>query len=180
MSIGQEAVFFLQSDSANGFYSQIHFGLPLAKSSLSFESERKAVVRMLKVLADPQTALLSDKAGDRQFAASALIARYRILGQHSQPAALVNEPIPADESRLILQALSEMKWDDVVDPRSAIGLQSAFRHLQLTEKDGWTQPQAKANEDQNAVLNKAVSSWLKDNAGKYRIQRLVVKQAKPE
>ena len=124
------------------------------------------------VFADPQTALLADKERDRHFAAWALVARYRTPRPYWDRAALANEPIPADQSKLILETLSEMKWND-----NAARLQDAFWRLQPTEKDGWRPPQPKANEDPNELMSQAVAKWLKDHSGKYRLQRLVAKSS---
>ena len=176
LNVGQEAIFFLERNPANDFYSQIEYSRPLAKSDLNYESERKAVIRLLNVYADPHQALLADKAADRQFAAIALVARYRAPRHYQNTNEFAGEPIPADESRLILETLAEMKWGDVpFDARGVFSLQNAFWQLQLTEKDGWKPPQPKANEDANEVMGKAAVKWIKENGGKYRMLRLVEK-----
>ena len=170
MKLEQQAIFFLQADPSADFYRQIEYALPVEKSSPNFESGRKSVVAVAKILADPQTALLADKARDRQFAAWTLVARYRAAPAWLDAAAQANEPIPADESALILETLSEMKWND-----SSVSLQDAFRRLQLTEKDGWQQPRPKANEDPDEIMSQAVAKWFRDHSGRYRLQRLVAK-----
>ncbi len=172
LDVGQEAIFFLQAHPTADFYTQISYGLPLAKSDPNYETERKAIGRLLKIVADPHTALLAEKAADRQFAACALLARYRT----SRPAALTTEPIPADESKRILEILAEMKWSDPpLDANGVISLPNAFWSLQLTEKDGWQKPEPNQNQDANEVVGNAASKWIRENAGKYRIERLVAK-----
>lgn len=125
--------------------------------------------------ADPQTALLGDKARDRQFAALALVARYRASRPHWESNALTRKPISVDESKLILEALAEMKWHDPPLDAGAMSLPNVFWQLQLTEKDGWKQPQPRANEDANEVMAKAVAKWFKERAGNYRIEQLIAK-----
>ena len=177
MSVGQEGIFFLQADLAYGFCRQIEYGLAIGKSDLQFENAQKLIAAVVKVYARPSAALSADNTVDRQFAAVALVARYRAgqlpLGARSQ----VEEPIPVDESRLILAALGGMKWTDPpLEPSGVMSLPNAFRQLQLSEKDGWREPQPKANEHPDEVIGKAVAEWFKDHSAKYRIQRHVVRE----
>jgi hypothetical protein len=174
LNVGQEGIFFLQADSAKGFCRQIEYALPIDKSSLQFENARKAVAAMVKVFADPDRTIRADKARDRQFAAVALVARYRASHPAFGTAKHVSESIPADQSKRILDALAEMKWDDPpLDPEGVMTLPHAFRQLQPTDKDGWQEPKPNANEDADEVEGKAVAQWFKDHSAKYRIERLV-------
>lgn len=182
MNVGREGIFFLQADSANAFYRQVEYGLPVGKLEPHFEDARKVVAALAKTYADPTAALRADKAPDRRFAAVALLARYRAVRPLFGTTTQVDEPIPADESKLILNVLAEMKWNDPpLDPAGVISLPSAFQMLGLSEKDGWRPPQPKANEDPNVATGKAVAEWLKNHSATYRIQRRVVQvtDAKP-
>jgi hypothetical protein len=177
LNVGQEGIFFLQSDSAQAFCRQIEYGLPIAKLDHQFDNAQKLIATVVSVYADPIAALSTGKLTDRQFAALALVARYRTgrapFGRWSQ----VDEPISTEESRRILDTLAGMKWTDPpLDAAGVMSLPSAFRQLQLTEKDGWREPQLLANDDPNAVLGKAVAVWLSDYAAKYRIQRRVFRE----
>jgi hypothetical protein len=177
LDVGKEGIFFLQADSANAWCRQIEDALPIEKSSLRFEDARKVVAAVVKVHADPVAALSADKARDRQFAAVALVARYRTGRPTPDAKTHVDEPIPAAESRLILGVLAGMKWNDpALDADGIISLPSAFRQLQLSEKDGWQQPQPKADENPDDVMGKAVAEWFKNHAAEYRIQRRIVRE----
>jgi hypothetical protein len=176
LDVGKEGLFFLQADSANAWCRQIEDALPIDKSSFRFEDARKVVAAVFKVHADPLAALSADNARDRQFAAVALVARYR-TGRPILDKTYVDEPISAAESKRILGVLAGMKWNDpALDPDGVISLPSAFGQLQLLEKDGWQQPRPKANEDPGEVMGKAVAEWFKNHAAEYRIQRRVVRE----
>ena len=143
---------------------------------MDFDNELKNIRKILKIFADPLTALRANKADDRQFAACALVLRYQAARWLAEPAALARESIGAEESKLILGALSEMKWGETpFDPEGVVTLKNAFEHLNLTEKEGWRPPQPKNGEDVNQLMTQAVSTWIKDNANKYRVPRLVAK-----
>jgi hypothetical protein len=77
------------------------------------------------------------------------------------------EPIDATESKLILQTLADWDWKQR-DPNAwQMTPQNLFLRLGLTEKDGWKQP------GDFQQLPEAARQWLRDNFGKYRIQRYV-------
>jgi hypothetical protein len=183
LNVGQEGIFFLQADPANAFCRQIEYALPISRLDFQFEDARKLIATLVKVYAAPTTALSADKLCDRRFAAVALVARYR-AGRPTVGAktAEADEPIPAEESRLILDILGGMKWSDQpLEPTGVMSLRSAFSQLQLSEKDGWLDFKPKENEDPDEAMGKAVADWFKNHAGKYRIQRRVVREidAKP-
>jgi hypothetical protein len=165
-------------DPTSGFYRQVKYGLPIGKLDLNFETQSKALRPLVKVFADPQTALLAEKSRDRQFAALALVARYRASRPHLDLKANAGEPIPADQNKLILETLAELRWDnEPFDPEGTMSLRNVFWQLQLTEKHGWQQPQAKADENADEVMGKAVAKWFNVHSANYRIQRLAVRPA---
>lgn len=148
--------------------------LPLAKAAANYADERKAVERVVKVLNDPMAALSSKKLNDRQFAACVLVAHYRISKDHLD--VVEEKAIPADESKRVLDLLSQMKWgEEPFDSNGAFSLSSAFYTLRLTEKDGWQEPKAQPGQDQSELTGKAAIKWLKDNAGTYQLRRIVRK-----
>ena len=176
LDAGQEACFMLQKHHSGDFYTLQQHAYPLDKSELNYESELKGVRSILKAFNKPVEALQVKDAAERQLAACALVMRYRTQKNQYVPVTVVNEPIAADESKLILQALSEMKWGELpFDPNGTFSLQNAFYQLGLPLESGWQQPQQKENENYNEVMTKAFSTWAKANADKYRIQRLVAK-----
>jgi len=168
---GQEACFFLQRPTGTDFYLPVNMGYPLDKSDVSYPEQLTAVRKILKSVAQPIEALRAKEAADRQLAACALVMKYRTPGTKPNPAF---EAIPAEESKLILNALAEMKWgENPFDVNGALSLHSLFYQLRLTDKDGWVQPQQKENEDYNAIMSKAVTDWMKNKSSTYRMQRFV-------
>lgn len=175
---GQEACFMLQRHPIADFYVLLPYAYPIDKNELTFDADMKAVRNVLKAFREPVKALQAKDASERQLAACALVTRYRTQRNSNVPVTVTNVPIAADESKLILQALSEMKWGELpFDPNGTFSVQNVFHQLGLTPQNGWQQPQPKANEDHNAVMDKAVSDWFKANAETFRIQRLVMKPA---
>ena len=174
LSEGQEACFFLRKHATADFHVMSEVGYPLNKSDVNYDNQIKAVRKILKACEDPIAALKTKDAADRQLFACALVLKYRSQSPYRPAVATANQPIPAEESELILKTLAEMKWGEMpFDENGTYSLHTAFQSLQIAPKDGWQQPAQKENEDYNQIMNTAASKWLKDNAGKYRIQKLV-------
>lgn len=171
--LGQEACFFLQKACTDLYVCTTH-NYVLDKSDSRFANDVKGVKKIACILKEPKSALRSNDAHDRQLAACVLIRRYRttprnVLG--GPLSSVTYEAIPADESKLILQALSEMKWGETpFDANGALSLQSAFSQLSLGDKDGWIAPTQKEDDDYNAVMSAAVSKWFKEKSSGYRLQ----------
>jgi hypothetical protein len=82
------------------------------------------------------------------------------------------EPIDAEESKQILQTLTDADW------KTASAFSSLrptpwqlFQRLGVSAKDGFAVPKG-------ANYQTAMQTWLRDNADKYRIQRFVAGDAK--
>jgi hypothetical protein len=186
LTAGQEACFFLQKHPTADFYVLMQYAYPLDKGDLGYDTDIKAVRNILKAFEKPVEALRAKDAGERQLAACALVMRYRTQTNRAVPVfeqvvPVVNEPIPAEESKLILKALGEMKWgEQPFDVNGTFSLQSAFSQLGIGANDGWQQPQQKENEDFNAAMSEALTKWFSANADKYRVQRLAFKPQRAE
>jgi len=172
LSPGQHGCFFLDKHPFGEFYVPTTMGYPLASSDGAYDRHLAAVRNIVKAFNDPLNALQAKEAADRQLAACALVMKYRL-----QPAAVNNlapvpKPISAEESKLIMKALGEMNWGDTpFDINGRFGLHNVFGQLQLTDKDGWQQPEVKDGDDYNTVMNAAAGNWLKSNSGKYSVRR---------
>lgn len=178
MHVGQAGIFFLHTDSKNALCRHIEYALPIGKWDIQFDNAVKAIAVLSKVYADPSAALMADKPRDRQFAAIALVARYRAAHPSFSAQSNIDEPIPVKQSQRILEALAEMKWSDPpLDAEGAMTLPNAFARLQLNDKDGWQPPQPQANDDSNELMSQAVATWLRDHAATYCIQRRVAKES---
>jgi len=171
---GQEAAFFLKKHHDGDFYVMQQFARPLNKTTANYDKTMAQVKKTLKIYEDPKAALQSKETADRSLAACTLVQKYRSYPQMTAPRGkVVTEPIDAEESKLILAALSEMKWGQ--PDANGMNLQAIFFQLGVQPKDGWTQPKALKGQDYNKMLGDAVTKWLADNNEKYRINRNVVK-----
>lgn len=81
------------------------------------------------------------------------------------------EPINAEESKAILNAISNAKWGPVKFGQP--NPQQMFFQLGINKKDGW-QPPMKISPDE---MRNAVQAWIRDHSD-YRIKRYVPAQAK--
>jgi hypothetical protein len=166
-AIGHEGIFFLAKHPEADFY--VAYG-PLAfhgKNTPTFEKDLALVKQSVKALEDPITALKGKTAEGRFLAAAVLVAHYR-TPKTPKPSA---EPINAEQSKLILQALAGADWTPPTDITKLSPYMVLWR-LPLTEKDGWNPPK-----DQKA-LGAYAQEWLKNNAEKYRIQSFVPEKGK--
>jgi hypothetical protein len=165
--LGQEGCFFLTKHGDADFYlasGQLSF---VDKKSPNFEKDVALLKRCTKILGDPSIALKGENAEDRFLAAAMLVARYTTRkSQTVKP-----EPIDAEQSKLILQALAGADWTPTNDYTKLTPLMVLHR-LPLTDKDGWAPPPAN---DPKAYAAYA-QQWVKEHAGSYRIQRFVAEK----
>jgi hypothetical protein len=166
-AVGLEGCFFLTKHGEADFYlapGQLQF---INKNNANFDKDVALIKRCIKILEAPNAALKSKNAEERFLAAAMLVAQYRT--RKSPNAA--TEPIDAEQSKLILQALASADWTLTTDITQLSPLMVLYR-LPLTAKDGWTPPN-----DPKARAAYA-QQWLKDHADTYRIQRFVDQKAK--
>jgi hypothetical protein len=124
------------------------------------------------VFEKPMEALKAKDSEDRQFAACALLTKYKNTPRYVQ-GALKEVEIPKEESKLILETLSEMEWG-VYDPWG-MSLQGVWHLITSQYQNGWVQPNANGN-DFNAEMTAATKKWLKANAEKFVIKKYVVEK----
>ena len=167
---GQEVCLFLRPHHKENFYVATSAYAALDKKAPTFARDLAEVHKFVKVLADPMSGLKAKSAGDRFQAAALLLEHYRT----AKPGAK-EQPISAEESKLILLAIADGDWNarpifrpGMPRPMTA---QTCFYRLGLQPKDGWVQPR------NFQEFPDAAKKWLKDNAGTYRIQRFVSARA---
>jgi hypothetical protein len=151
-TVGQEACFILTKHAVADFYEPGLYNV-IDKNAKDVDQVR----RCAKLLADTDAGLKAEDAGDRVLTAGLLIGRYRTVKFRGPTK---SEPIDAAQSKQILDVLAAADW---TKPEPL----TYFYSLGLTAQDGWTPPKD-AKERAGAA-----QKWLKDNAAKYRIQRLV-------
>jgi len=163
---GQEVCLFLKTHPKENFYVATSAHGVLDKKASTFDKDLAEVRKVVKVLADPMSGLKAKTADERFQAAALLLQHYRTFQQGDK-----QEPLAAEESKLILEAIADANWNvrPIFRPGMAAPMtpQTAFSLLGLQPKDGWVQPQ------NFQEMPEAAKKWLKDNAGSYRVQRIV-------
>jgi hypothetical protein len=163
LRVGQECLFFLSRHHDEPFFVTGQDNVSVEKAAAEYAKALQLARRCVKLWGDTKAGLKSKDAQDRFLTADMLIQRYRLFrpGKFGPD----TEPIPADESKLILTALADADWK--AEPGGSILSHQArlFFLLEVTAKDGWT-PTASG-----AGLNEAARQWVKKHAGTYRIQR---------
>jgi hypothetical protein len=169
LKAGQEGLFILSKQAKENFYTiggVVGYYINSDKNK-EFEKEVQVAKAAAKVTENPQAALKAKDADERLLAAAILIEKYRSFRPNAK-----QEPIDAQESKLILQALADADWQT---PWNFTSLRSnpgqLFQRLGVTAKDGFTVPQG-------ANYQAAAQTWVRENAQKYRIQRFVASEAK--
>jgi hypothetical protein len=165
----QEYLLFLKKHETEGFYigSNI-YSVSVKQGNANFNAEVADVERTLKVAADPLPALKSKDPEERILAVALQINKYRTpRGGNS-----TQEPINAEESKLILKALAEADWvQNPAIPRPVgsymTNPQNLFNRIGVTAADGWQQPM------NFQEVPAAAKKWLAENADKYAIKRFV-------
>ena len=166
----QEVLLFLKKHPKENFYTiPVYFDV-VDKKAAGFDDDLAEAKKIGKLLADPMAGLKAKSAEERFQTAALLVYRYRTFQQGGK-----QEPISADESKLILEGLAGADWAamPVRRPgpyRQQVTPQNVFFMLGLQAKDGWMPPPGQ-------FMPETAKAWLKANAGSYRIQRYVPAKA---
>jgi hypothetical protein len=173
----------LKAGDAGLFYLTKHFEAPIytvpgfqdftSRGNANFEKELKEARDCTALLADPMASLKSKDNEKRFMTAALLLTKYRQF----RPGKTTTEPISAEESKLILTALADAPQWEKKGPVlfGQLHPQTLFFQLNLTPKDGWQPPTKITSPDD---YPNAIRAWLRDNANKYRIQRIVPEVSK--
>jgi hypothetical protein len=168
-AVGQEGCFFLTKQAGADFLvapGQLNF---ISKKNANFDKDIALIKRCTKILEDPDAALKARSAEERFLAAAMLVAQYRTR----KSASAKTEPIDAEQSKLILQALAAADWTPSTD-FTQLSPVMVLNRLPLTAKDGWTPPSAA---DAKAYAAYA-QQWVKEHADSYRIVKFVAEKSK--
>ena len=169
LKVDQEAMFFLKKHPRKDVYVlQAPFEVLNKTGNANFGKETALVKKYVKLLANPMTGLKARDAGERFLTAALLLVRYRTPA----PGITKTEPVSAEQSKLILDALAGADWKKPNPQAPLLNPQAMFYRLGVTPKDGWNQPKDFRNFPDEA------KKWLKDNAGKYHIKRFVHEEKK--
>jgi len=174
LTAGQEGCFFLEPLPGSDFYIVSGSGPPLNKKDETFEKDMKAVQSVVKAIDNPVAALKSKELDDRFRAAQAILQRYQ-SARGTRPS---REPVPEEENKLLLGILTELPWlpkEPPKGPGEVVPNRSALWHAINWSEHGFRQPKNTPGVDFNKVMDDATSAFLKENAGKIKLKRLVAK-----
>jgi len=159
---GQEVCLFLKPHHKEAFYVVNSAMDVLDKSAPNYDSQIKELKQYTRIGADPMAALKSKDADERLKAAALLIYRYRTYRGMGK-----TEEVPAEESKLILDALAGGNWNVPARPDGQVNALTLFLMLGATQEDGWTAP------GDFRQVPEAAKAWLKTHAGSFRVKRFV-------
>jgi hypothetical protein len=177
----QEVLVFLQPHfEANFLEAPAYFDVINKQGNANFEKDVAEVKKYAKLLADPKAGLTSKDKEDRFTTAAILLTQYRTPKPSAkQPK---TEAVDAETSKLILTALAEADWKGMPGFNRLNPL-VLFQQLGVTEKDGFNPPMMEVMGRKQVDFQKypeAAQAWLKENAGKYKIQRFVADEKKDD
>ncbi len=160
---GREGLFFLQWSPVHKLYLLAHDPLFVAKDDPVYGAELERTRYFARLLADPKAYLRGKDERDRTATAALLIYRYRwprVWGN-------AEAPIAAEESRLILGALRQARWE--LHPKDIRGVQTNLCFY-LLGQPGWLRTKEYVSEASQVEWAK---KWLARNRGTFRIKKLV-------
>jgi len=170
LAVDQEACFGLKRHYEKDFYVSSYTE---NKTSPNYERNIVHIRQAGKCLRDTLAGLKSKEPDDRLVTAALLIGRYRTTTYVAPDSGKVlkTEPIDAEESKLIMNALADADWK--VDRNSPLPSPvQLFQRLGVTVDDGWSpQPANFVNFYDQA------KTWVKDHADSYRIKKIVFEDA---
>ncbi|GIW78927.1 MAG: hypothetical protein KatS3mg105_0734 [Gemmatales bacterium] len=166
LKVGQEGIFFLRQHGKENFFTHWYGDFIGPTETPHFAATVVTIKKLGKLLENPQAGLKAKSADDRFLTAALLLARYTTPPVTKERKDWKQIPIPAEESRLILNALYEADWNRKTDVDGLTPV-AAFFKLNLTPNDGFQRPR-----DYRQVPA-AAKKWLKKNMATYRIQRYV-------
>ncbi len=176
LQVGQDGMFTLNKHHQENFYlSPAGNNFLPRQNNPNFETEVKNAKQLAKVMANPAASLKAESKDDRYAAAALLINKYR---QPNNPTGqpMKQEPIDADESKLILKALGEGDWTPGRFNARIPNPYELFNQLGINQNHGYNPVNVRTQQD----IATAMQKWLDENNGKFRISKLVVDaNAKP-
>jgi hypothetical protein len=170
LTVGQDGMFVVNKHHKENFYLSPTFNnFVTRENNPAFEGELKTAKQLSKVMGNPVAALKADDHNDRFLAAAVLVSKYRVVSNPTG-AALKQEPIDAEESKLILKAIAGGDWKVGQFNGPIPSPFELFNQLAINQKDGYNPVNLRTQQD----VGQAMQKWLDENSGKYRITRFVV------
>jgi hypothetical protein len=165
---GQDGLFSLTKHHKEDFYLPPQFFQFTTSQAPTFAKEKEDAKKFVQLLANPKTGLTSKDAADRLLTVGILLNEYRrpVPGRKETKA----EPIDAEESKLILQALAQADWNAKNVRFGQIHPYGLFSQLGVTAADGYEQPRQVKNIND---VYRSAQQWLEKHQDTYRVKRLV-------
>jgi len=176
LQMGQDGIFKLNKHFKENFYVAPNYtSFVNRQNNAGFDNEVRAAKQLSKVMGNPVAALKAEDAQERVLAAAILVNKYR-NPNNMTGTAMKQEPIDAEESKLILKAIAQSDWSINRNSDALPFGPEMFGQLGVSQKDGYSPMNVRNQQD----IYKAMQTWLNDNTDKYRIQKFVADpNAKP-
>lgn len=169
LTVGQDGLFAVSKHHKENFYlSPTYTNFVNRENNPAFDGEVKNAKSLAKVMGDPAAALKSDDKESRFLAAAVLVSKYRAVNNPTG-AAMKQEPIDAEESKLILKAIAGGDWTVGRFNQTVPTPFELFNQLGINQKDGYNPTNIRTQQD----IAQAMQKWLDENQGKYRINKMV-------
>jgi hypothetical protein len=182
LTAGMDGCFCLTRHHGADFYVLV--GVPLLKKNDNFAKELEQVKKVTKAIDDPVAALKAKDLADRFRAAQVILQRYQ-TPRGQRPGRLpAREPIPDEETKLIVALLKELPWQPktpVAGPGEQPPSRSALWYQINPAELGFKQPTVPARKagdppvDFNKIMDDATEKFLSDNGEKIKIKRYAAK-----
>jgi hypothetical protein len=175
VDVGQQGLFMVSKLGATDMVLAPNPGYFVPSEQPDFKNELEQAKKAGAIVTNPLTALKSKDSKEQMFGVQLLLRKYREVPPGVNPEKLKQEPIDAEESKLILNAIASADWNP--QGRGGVGSVHPIQYwsqLGVTEKDGWKQPVPFSL----PAAGDAVRAWVRANGDTYRIQRYVVPAGK--
>jgi len=167
LQVGQDGLFFLAKHAEESFFlAPAYQNFINRENNTNFDNEVKSAKQVSKVLDNPLAALKSQDKDERYTAAAVLVSKYR---SNSTGLPMKQEPISADESKLILKAMAEGDWTVGRFNATVPNPYELFNQLGITVNDGYKLVNVRNQQD----ITQAMQKWITENSDKYVIKKLV-------
>lgn len=184
---GQEGVFFLTAHpTAKDQWMVSQGNPPLNPLDTKYKDDLAAVKAVAAVYADPVKALKAEKAEDKMRAAAVLVSKYRRFPQNFQgPGQPEQKAIPAEEAKLIFQAMLDADWekwdkpqndpniDWTLNPSNLLSQMQVYPGGQKGQGGNFPQVRPQPGQGYNAAYKEAFKSWLEADGKDFEIKRFV-------
>lgn len=191
---GQEGVFFLAVHPADKTqFVLLNGNPPLNPLDTKYKDDVAAVKAVAAVYADPVKALKAEKAEDKMRAAAVLVSKYRRYPQNFQgPGQPEQKAIPAEEAKLIFQAMMDADWekfdkpqpgeqmDYTLNPTNLLGQMQIYPGGQKGQGGNFPQVRPAPGQGYNAAYKEAFKAWMEADGKNYEIKRFVQPGEKEE